>query len=116
MSLVKDTKVKKVYVKPVMESEEFVANEYVAACDPKYVWTFNCDFDSSKWSCPWENKTWTIKSNIEDATAEALPSDKGLSSEVSNNSIRYKHTHTNNGGNNPESTYIMPTKANNASV
>ncbi len=28
---------KKTYVKPVMESEEFVANEYVAAC-----WRFTC--------------------------------------------------------------------------
>ena len=28
---------KKAYVKPVMESEEFVANEYVAAC-----WTLTC--------------------------------------------------------------------------
>lgn len=31
---------KKVYTKPVMESEEFVSNEYVAAC-----WTITCTND-----------------------------------------------------------------------
>lgn len=38
---------KKVYTKPVMESEEFVSNEYVAAC-----WTITCTNDSMfKESC-----------------------------------------------------------------
>ena len=36
---------RKEYVKPVMESEEFVTNEYIAAC-----WTFSCQH------CSYSNK------------------------------------------------------------
>lgn len=36
---------KKTYVKPVMESEEFVANEYVAACWDLKCDTIGCEYD-----------------------------------------------------------------------
>lgn len=48
-------RMKKEYVKPVIESEEFVANEYVAAC-----WNVHCTLHNGNFlSCGQED--WSIK-------------------------------------------------------
>lgn len=60
---------KRTYVKPVMESEEFVANEYVAAC-----WKVTCDtfLDPNHYIC--RNKSEIVRADNEKDIGEDFAS------------------------------------------
>lgn len=66
----------KKYIKPVMESESFVANEYIGAC-----WTMTCT--NSDGSCGTE--TWRGEKNIEGLTLTADNTNGVYSGDINGN-------------------------------
>ncbi len=76
---------KREYVKPVMEGEAFVANEYIAAC-----WTVSC---TNKECGAWEEGYDSLKDGV--TTTEYLGQSKSIYTEIL-------------GGKDPCKTYEIP--------
>lgn len=89
-----NTKVKKIYVKPVIESEEFVANEYVAAC---YSVTCLGKEDNQSYKCDWGQIGATVTDKTVDSEIEFL--EKYFSKKENNDgSFEYVHLHKKGNG------------------
>ncbi len=94
-----NTKVKKIYVKPVIESEEFVANEYVAACGTYTKWIVTCDWTTQDGNpaCTWDLDKSTNKPTISSDSRYYDNKNDYLSSiNVSSTSSGYEHHHSGN--------------------
>ncbi|MEO2261860.1 hypothetical protein ABE613_02730 [Dorea sp. YH-dor228] len=105
------TRMKREYVKPVIESEEFVANEYVAAC-----WIVSCYYHHTSWqTCAYED--WTISGydnldNYITVNGNTAEIHKGSQSHWGEDSNKYYHN-TNVSRYHHELTVVPTDKTNN---